>query len=137
MSKPFDIGLYAEDDDAKEQVIRWLERKGFRAWVNPDRYGIDVLAEYDATPYAFEVEVKHNWDGAKFTFDTVHFSARKLKFAEGNSFFTMLNHQRDRMLMVDAETVRRSPVVSKNTVYTRGEQFVAVPKTACMAVRLN
>lgn len=137
MAKPFDIALYADDDDAKEQVIAWLERKGFRAWVNPDRYGIDVLAEYTDQPYAFEVEVKHNWDGDKFTFDTVHFSARKLKFAEGNSFFTMLNHQRDRMLMVDAETVRACPVVSKNTKYTTGEQFIAVPKTACMAVRLD
>lgn len=137
MSKPFDISLYADDDDAKDQVIRWLERKGFRAWVNPDKYGIDVLAEYAGDPYAFEVEVKHNWDGPKFTFGTVHFSARKLKFAKGNSFFTMLNHQRDRMLMVDAETVSGCPVVSKNTIYTRGEQFIAVPKSACMAVRLD
>lgn len=136
MSKPFDPDLYAADDDAKHQVIGWLERKGFSAWVNPDQYGIDVLGKYRNVDYAFEVEVKHNWNRDTFPFDPVHFSARKLKFAKGNAYFTMLNHHRTMMLMTDAKALTDSPVVTKNTKYTSSEQFVAVPLAQFMRIRL-
>jgi hypothetical protein len=136
MGKPFSKELYADDDDAKYVVIEWLERKGFTAWVNPDQYGIDVLGKYADVDYSFEVEVKHNWDKDEFPFDLVHFSARKLKFATGNAFFTMLNHQRTRMLMTDADALLDSAVVSKDTKYTSGEQFVAVPLRRFMRIRL-
>jgi hypothetical protein len=84
MSKVFDQKHYDDDDNAKHQVIAWLESKGFMAWVNSDQFGIDVQGVRKGISYEFEVEVKHNWKGREFPFDTVHFSNRKRKFALGD-----------------------------------------------------
>lgn len=137
MAKPFDLGLYQADDDAKFVVIDWLHVNQFEAWVNPDQYGIDVLATKDWLDYGFEVEVKHNWKGEDFPFDTVHFSARKQKFIAPNHYFTMLNDDRSLVLVVDGPTLLCSPVVSKETKYTSGEQFIAVPVSRCLIYRLD
>jgi hypothetical protein len=137
LSKPFDPDLYQADDNAKYVVIEWLEANDFEAWVNPDQYGIDVLAVKDWLDYGFEVEVKHNWKGDDFPFDTVHFSARKRKFIAPNHFFTMLNDDRSLVLVVDGLTLAESSVVSKETKYTSGEQFIAVPVSRCLIFRLN
>ena len=51
--KPFSQIIYNADDNAKHQIIEWLMDQGFEAWVNPDDYGIDVLATRDGTAYAF------------------------------------------------------------------------------------
>ncbi len=137
MSKPFDPGLYADDDNAKHLVIDWLYRQDFYAWVNPDQYGIDVLAVKGLDDYGFEVEVKHNWKGDEFPFETVHFSARKQKFIAPNHYFTMLNHDRSCVLVVDAETLANANVVSKETKYTSAEPFLEVAASRCRVFRLD
>ncbi len=137
MKKPFDSVLYEADDNAKFIVIGWLERNGFVAWVNPDQYGIDVLAERDGDQYGFEVEVKHNWQGEKFPYSTVHFSARKQKFIGWNHFFTMLNDERSCVLVVDENVLRSADVVNKATKYTSDELFIAVPLSQCVVFRLH
>jgi hypothetical protein len=137
MSKPFSKELYDDDDDAKYVVIGWLERQGYAAWVNPDQYGIDVLALKDFDEYGFEVEVKHNWTGDRFPFGTVHFSARKQKFVAPNHFFTMLNDARSCVLVVDGGTLASARVVSKETKYTSGELFIEVPVGRCVLYRLD
>jgi len=134
--KPFDVQMYGADDNAKHDVIEWLEGRGFTAWVNPDQYGIDVLALYEGNLLSFEVEVKHNWVGEKFPFDAVHFSARKLKFATPNSYFTMLNNERSHVLVTTGIIVSASPVVSKQTKYTASERFIEVPLARCVISRL-
>lgn len=136
--KPFSRSLYDSNDDAKEQVIDWLVKSSYKAWVNPDQYGIDVLA---VDPYGderqYEVEVKHNWKGDKFTFPGVHFSARKKKFAKPTSAFVMLNHERTHALVVDGITVASSPVITKSTIYTENEQFIEVPISKCRILKME
>jgi len=132
--KPFSAELYNNDDDAKDQFIEWLtDVKGYVAWVNPDDYGIDILAVKNAEQFQFEVEVKHNWKGADFPFSTVHFSARKLKFATNpeRTFFIMFNHERSHFLSVSGQTILESSIVIKDTMYTEDEEFIAVPKAEC------
>jgi hypothetical protein len=129
MSKPFSKSLYDTNDGAKYIVIDYLIEQGYKAWVNPDQYGIDVLAEKDLQSYEFEVEVKHNWNGFSFPFDEVHFAARKLKVAKNSptNFFVMLNHQKTRGLMVNGKDFLESNIVTKSTIYTANEKFVEVP----------
>lgn len=136
-NKPFDADQYEADDNAKYRIIEWLETNRFAAWVNPDLYGIDVLATRDGDDFGFEVEVKHNWQGDKFPYRTVHFSARKQKFIGWNHFFTMLNDERTCVLVVDEQALRAAPVVEKNTKFTTGELFIAVPISACAVFRLD
>ncbi len=128
MSKVFDQKHYDDDDNAKHQVISWLESKGFMAWVNPDQFGIDVQGVRKGISYEFEVEVKHNWRGREFPFDTVHFSNRKRKFAlpDNTTWFVMLNHERTHGLMISGAVFLAAPIVKKNTIYTQEEQFVQI-----------
>ena len=79
--KPFSKNLYERDDNAKDQFVDWLKGKGWEAWINPERYGIDVLAvDIHGVDHKFEVEVKHNWKGESFQYETLHYSDRKRKF---------------------------------------------------------
>ena len=140
MTKPFDPVLYEKDDNAKDLWVSYLQSaKSYKAWINPDQYGIDVLAEKNGLQYSFEVEVKHNWKGNVFPFSNVHFSARKLKFAndQGRNFFIMLNHERDIALAVSGKTMLNSAVVTKNTIYTQNERFVEVPVSHCLFVQIT
>ena len=132
MNKPFDQNLYDDDDNAKHLIVDWLKTKQFHAYINPDQYGIDVLAEKNNVSYGFEVEVKHGWMTAKFPFQTVHFAARKLKFAQPNCYLTMLNDPRTRMLLVSADVIQSCAIVRKQTKYTEAEDFIEVPMELCL-----
>lgn len=139
MRKPFSPDLYRRNDDAKHAVIDWLDGQGYTAYVNPDQYGIDLLANHKTTgnPIQVEVEVKHNWSGAVFPFGSVHFPARKLKFANPQSFFIMLNAERSHLLVVSGTQMLASPTVEKATVYTRTETFVEIPTIKCFIYPLE
>ena len=128
MGKVFSQEHYNQDDVAKFQIIAWLEKQGYKAWVNPDQYGIDLLAERWGRKFQFEVEVKHNWKGVMFPFENVHFSGRKRKFVslDAETWFVMLNHERTMALLVDGEHILSAPIANKNTKYSQDEAFVEV-----------
>lgn len=128
MSKVFSQEHYEQDDWAKYQMIEWLERKGYEAWVNPDKFGIDILATRWGRPFQFEVEVKHSWHGRLFPFEVIHFSARKRKFVslDAETWFIMLNHERTHALFVDGEHFFHAPLRNKNTKYSQNEAFVEI-----------
>jgi hypothetical protein len=130
MAKPFSQELYDRDDAAKEFVIDFFRsRYGYIVYVNPDQYGIDLIVENERGKFELEVEVKHNWKGERFPFKTIHFAARKIKFAKNpqNVTFLMLNDDWTYGLLVEGEVFASSPTIRKDTIYTRNEAFVAVP----------
>jgi hypothetical protein len=122
--KPFSQELFNADDHAKHKVIRWLGTRGVQAQVNPDDYGIDLI-EIEG-PRAWEVEVKHNWSGHLFPFRTVHLPGRKLKFAQPNSFFAILNHEHSHAIFIKGEVAAASPTITKDTSLTSAETFIEV-----------
>jgi len=139
VSKVFSEEHYNADDNAKHQVIEWLVAQGFMAWVNPDQYGIDVQGVRNGSCYEFEVEVKHNWSGTTFPFDTIHFSNRKRKFATADklTWFVMLNDERTHALLICGETFLAAPLVTKDTIYTEAEQFVSIPVNQGRLIQLK
>ena len=139
MNKPFSPELYATNDDAKELIIAWLNTSDEnKAYVNPDQYGIDIICETSTQQvYYYEVEVKHNWKGARFPFPTVHFPKRKLKFANKDSIFAMLNHQRTHVLLITGQQFLDAPIVRKDTIYTRNEEFIEITVGDCTIVELG
>ena len=118
VNKVFSEEHYNADDNAKHQVIAWLVSRGFMAWVNPDQYGIDVQGVLKGECYEFEVEVKHNWSGLMFPFETIHFSNRKRKFATADklTWFVMLNDERTHALLISGQTFLAAPVVTKRAI---------------------
>lgn len=138
MRKKFSQSLYDRDDFAKELVIQFLIQNNFRAWVNEDQYGIDVIAERDDDRWEIEVEVKHNWKGKDFPYDSVHFAARKKKFVKPSKFnvFWMLNDDWSYALLIDGLQMSEAPTIVKDTIYTENEEFIAVPIAQAELVRM-
>ena len=127
--KPFDQSLYDRDDAAKYFVIDWLKTLGIEARVNPDDYGIDLLGTGPLGNYEIEVEVKQNWSGKSFPFETLHYSARKTKFLKDgvNLRFVTLNKEWTYAAVVSGEQLASAQVIKKNTIYTTDESFLEIP----------
>jgi hypothetical protein len=138
VTKVFSEKLYAQDDNAKYQILDWLNNHGYQAKINPDKYGIDIIANKNGIKYFFEVEVKHPWKGEEFPFpEGVDFVPRKKKLAKANSYFVMLNHERDNALVINGTAVLESPIVVKDSIYTSGERFIRIPLEKCVFIRLG
>jgi hypothetical protein len=138
--KPFSQELYDNDDKAKHLIIDFLESNGWDAWVNPDTYGIDLLAlDPNGIEYQIEVEVKHNWSGRTFPYKTLHFSERKRKFLEGDriTMFVTINHDKTHALVASDAQLSVASVIVKDTSYTTQEKFLEVQADACQLIRLT
>ena len=129
--KPFSSAQYDADDDAKNQVGKFIAQHWglTNVRVNPNRYGIDLLANDDGILTGIEVEVKHNWTDERFPFSTVHFSARKTKFLDEcpQTYFAMLNHDRTSMIVLDGTQFDNAKLVCKHTRHTHNEWFLQLP----------
>lgn len=138
MRKRFSQELYDRDDFAKELVINYLKARGYTAWVNENQYGIDVMAEKDDDLFEIEVEVKHNWKGKDFPYDSVHFSERKRKFIKPSAFnvFWMLNDDWSWALLIDGLQMSEAPTIVKDTIYTEAERFISVPVSQARLLRM-
>lgn len=132
--KPFSPSLYNKDDSAKDTFIKWLQAQDIQAWVNPDQYGIDVLSQNNAgLTHAWEVEVKHNWKGPEFPFNSLHYSERKTKFLNNpkSVSFVTFNHERTHMLIAKGTDLAASALVTKDTIYTSNEKFIEIYVDKC------
>jgi Holliday junction resolvase-like predicted endonuclease len=136
-TKPFSSSLYEKNDDAKHLIIDWLNNHGYQAKVNPDKYGIDIIANKDKIKYFYEVEVKHNWMGELFPFDEVHIPSRKRKFAKANSYFVIINHERTHAMFINGAVALASRLVVKSTIYTSNESFMEIPVSECKFIQLG
>ena len=138
--KPFSQELYDTDDKAKHLIIDYLESSGWDAWVNPEKYGIDLLAlDPNGIEYQVEVEVKHNWTGARFPYPTLHFSERKHKFIDGQraTMFVTINHDHTHALVAFEQELSEAPTIVKDTSYTQQEKFLEVQAHACQLITLQ
>ena len=140
MSKPFSQELYDADDKAKHLIIQFLESNQWDAWVNPDQYGIDLLAlDPNGIEYQVEVEVKHNWIGDKFPYQTLHFAERKRKFIDSDrmTLFITINHDKTHALVAFEEALSAAAVIVKNTSYTEQEKFLEISVSSCELITLK
>ena len=134
--KVFDPDLYAKNDNAKFLIVEWLESKGYSATINPDQYGIDILASKGERNLRVEVEVKHNWPDEQFKYPTLQIPERKRKFAnDKDTWFVVMNSVRTQALIASAEALLDSPLVEvSNKLVDRGERFFQIPLDRCFAI---
>lgn len=125
MNKTFDPVLYAKYDPAKHIVVDWLRSKKIEAFVNPDKYGIDIIAKRNDDKFEIEVEVKKKWRGKDYPFDTIHISTRKERFVtQGVSvWFCLLNNDQTHAVFVSCADFLTAPIITKNTSCTTRESF--------------
>lgn len=123
MTKPFSQELYDRNDWVKHLFIDILKsRYECNPRVNPDEYGIDILTD----KYDYEVEVKHNWTGVDFPYETIHYSSRKIKFVNDRSYFVTFNSDKSRYFIIHSWELRNAKCISKNTSLTRSESFIEI-----------
>ncbi len=135
--KPFSKRLYDENDKiAKLKMIEVLDRWGYEGKVNPDRYGIDVLASKirSCPPYDFgdniaiDVEIKHPWKGKDFIFEDLHIPYRKKKYVADNAYFAVFNYDLNCMAFIHSNSLLRCSVEEVSNCFVRsGEGFYIVP----------
>ena len=129
MFKKFDPSLYTKNDSAKLVAIQYFSTIGKQASINPDTYGIDLIVDDD---FYCEVEVKHNWVGHEFPFDTLQIPLRKMKFTalDKRSWFMVMNSDRTRAIVIKHEDLLDSRITEvKNKYMNEGEKFFQVPKS--------
>ena len=137
--KKFDKNLYEANDHAKNKAIKYFNRIGMEAIVNPDQYGIDLIVD---NKFYCEVEVKHNWKGSKFPFYTLQLSDRKRKFAIQDSdeypvIFMVINSEHTHALVAKGRDVISSPCEEVSNKYIqKGEYFFQIPIKKTVKVKL-
>jgi len=89
----------------------------------------DFIASFNGTDLPVEVEVKTFWNTtSKWNYrcgDSVHVAERKKD--SDSAMFIMINNLHDTLIMCSMHTIKSSPVVQKNTVNMKNEDFFSVP----------
>ena len=132
--KPFDVDNYnANDASGKEAVIRFLQTQGLSAEENPDKYGIDLIANgttyngqvFDNVPV--EVERRIIWN-KNFPFSTVHVPERKTKFLKHYMLYAVVNLNYDKVMFCTSNIIKQyEPIEVPNKSIANDEYFYNVP----------
>ena len=140
--KTFDENLYDRHDGAKNSVLKWLLSKGYNAFVNPDKYGPDLIVGNDSEYEFFYVEVmqKMGWKGENFPFPDLNIEERKQKFMalEKPVIFAIVNAEETYAVMASGRDVCGCPKVQvRNKNISSGELFFKVPKSLLTKIRIS
>ena len=132
--KKFIQGNYdANDSSGKKAVIKFLEKRGLSVKENPDKYGIDLIANgttyngkvFDNVP--IEVERRNIWSRI-FPYTTVHIPERKTKFLKDYMLYAVVNSEYDRILFCSSDKIKKYPLIEvSNKSIQKGEFFYDVP----------
>lgn len=136
--KPFDKDLYNENDKkAKDIIIKHLS-KNYIVGHNPDMFGPDLFALDGTETFYVEVEIKHNWDGPIFPFNTVNIPKRKEKYLEtGEVLYCILSKDLSQCINVEGKHLKREYLKEvRNKYVPEGEMFFQIPLRFCRMVSL-
>ena len=123
----------ANDESGKEAVTRFLQAQGLLVKENPDRYGIDLIANgithnkkvFDNVPV--EVERRIIWKD-NFPFSTVHIPERKTKFLKHYMLYAVVNLDYDKVMFCPSNIIKQyKPIEVPNKSVANDEYFYNVP----------
>lgn len=138
--KRFDVNLYNENDPAKFIALEYLKKKGMKAEINPNKFGVDIIVN---DKIGCEVEVKLGWNGEKFPFDTLDLSERKQKFvleyerANKPLFLMIFNKEKNRALLVNRKSMKPVRLITKKTKFTSNERFFRIPLDEIVLIKVE
>jgi hypothetical protein len=133
--KKFSKTLHSRHDPKSRSVVKeYLARRGIKVHDNPDKFGVDLIAE-DGT---LQVEVEHRliWEGPDFPFSEINVPERKAKFFVENSVaYFILSRDYTHIGMIDGKTLMKYLIdenlkESPNKYVRENEYFYKVPITA-------
>lgn len=130
------------DEEGKQLLIAFLEKKGHIISQNRDKYGIDLFSEKDGKTYNWEVEMKSRrpWTSMlDFPFDSVSFLKRKSKW---DNFWYVIICRETRAAIVCHSSVifdddYKEKIYIKTNYRNGSDNFFRVPKEKCIFVPAN
>lgn len=130
------------DEEGKQLLIAFLEKKGHKISQNCDKYGIDLFSEKDGKTYNWEVEMKSRrpWVSEEtFPFDSVSFLNRKKKW--DNFWYVIICRETRAAIFCHSSVIFHEVYKEKiyiKTSYRNGsDNFFRVPKEKCIFVAPN
>jgi len=111
------VGIHFAAQIEDEVIIR----------IEPTKYGVDLVA-VGKKHHFIECEVKYNWKGGPFPYETIQVLGRKEKyFAQGAGLILVSANLQD-FLYLTAKQILASPKVKVRNKYVfEGEEFFQVP----------
>lgn len=131
-AKRFDQTLHQGNDPQSRNVVReYLSKNGLVVVDNPNKYGVDLIAENGN----FQIEVEHRlpWVDNQFPYSEVNVPERKAKFLrEGNCHYIILSRHYTWLGMISGATIKPymindNLVENPNKFVSRNELFFKVP----------
>lgn len=134
-TKKFDVELHARcDQRSKDIIVDYMKKQGFAFHSNEDKYGLDLISDFDKPKVAIECEQRDLWSGPVFPlgYPSVHIPARKLR---------LLGHRNIHYVVINKEYTHFGICLGKNLLNylgctqvvnnssgTQNERFILIPR---------
>lgn len=111
------VGIHYASQLEDEIIIR----------VEPTKYGVDLVATGKKHHY-IECEVKYNWKGGPFPYETIQVLGRKEKYFKQGAGLILVSANMQDFLYLSAKQILAAPKVKVRNKYVyEGEEFFQVP----------
>ena len=137
MAKVFEPERLAEfDGPAKALGIMFWKKLGYDCRENPEECGVDLIVEGKGRKFLCEVEIRDSWTTTDFPWDTLLLPLRKMKFAEQDCVFLIINRAKTHAMYVHSRNVRAADVVSTPNKVDPYERSISIPVSTTTLVPL-
>ena len=127
--KKFDRDLYEKYDTLGKQTVKhFMKQLGYRLVSEEEAYkSHDLVFEKNGDECRVEVQVCRSWETIRFPYATINMPFRK----KNNTcdLFVTVNRNGGALLIIPMETMLSSPVIKKDTCYTKEEKFFNAPQS--------
>ena len=122
----------SSDPRSREVVIEYMRKCGFGFHSNSDKYGMDLISDFENPKVALELEHRSIWDKEEYPYQSVHIPARKLKFL-GNDrvHYVVISAEYDRIGICLGRNLKAYLTAVgevRNNAVASGEHFIHVPR---------
>jgi len=129
--KEYSKSLDEKTRDAKNRVINYLTKKWNVEIKSETENSIKIYCKdkkTDVEMFRLEMELRFSWKGFDFPYKTVTIPYRKKKSLEEDIqiFYMVLNEFGNEILITTKDNILNSNKISKDTIYTKGEEFFDV-----------
>jgi hypothetical protein len=128
-NKKFDRELYEKYDAlGKSTVKHFMKQLGYKLLSEEEAYkSHDLIFEKDGDEIKVEIQVCRSWETLQFPYATLNMPLRK-KSTTSDIFITV-NRNGSALLTIPMEKILASPIITKDTCFTRGEKFFNTPQS--------
>lgn len=132
----------SNDPPSRTTIIEYMSSVGFAFHENPDKFGIDLISDFENPKVGLELERRSIWkEDTIFPYPSVHILHRKLSILScKNVHFIVLNEPFTEIgicLNSDLQQYLNNPVENPNNIVKCGEYVFKVPRSAFHWIKIS